>query len=144
MKMEAIKAGCDYAVGLDEEGFLAEGSTENVAVVTAESVLRFPEFERTLSGITASRVFSLAKRLVEEKVLEDVVFSKILPEQAHGAREMFLTGTSINVLPVVLFDGKQIGGGIPGPVFSDLSRLIWEDMTTNESLLTPVNWDSAV
>jgi len=142
MKMEALKAGCEYSIALDEDGFLAEGSTENVGVVTPDGTLRFPEFDRTLSGVTAKRVFQLAQHLVKEKMLEDVKFARISPGEAYAAKEMFLTGTSLNVLPVVRFDGKQIGQGIPGPVYAGLSALLWEDMTRNHELLTPVQWNS--
>jgi len=142
MKIEALKAGCEYSIAHDEHGFLAEGSTENVGVVTPDGTLRFPEFDRTLSGVTAKRVFQLAENLVKEKMLEDVKFARISPEEAYGAEEMFLTGTSLNVLPVVRFDGRQIGKGIPGPVYAGLSALLWEDMTRNQELLTPIEWDS--
>ncbi|MCP4682928.1 MAG: aminodeoxychorismate lyase [Desulfobacterales bacterium] len=142
MNIEALKAGCRYSVALDEEGFLAEGSTENVGVLTADKILRFPGFERTLSGTTVNRVIHLARNLVKEKMIKDVKFSQIRPDDAYGAHEVFLTGTSLNVLPVVSFDAKPIGNGIPGPVYSRLSSLLWEDMTKNMELLTHVDWES--
>jgi branched-subunit amino acid aminotransferase/4-amino-4-deoxychorismate lyase len=142
MKKEAIDAGCQYSVALDEEGCLAEGSTENIGVVTDDGVLKFPGFERTLSGITVQRLFTLAEALVEEGVIKGVRFAKILPEAAYQSKEMFLTGTSLNLLPVVLYDGRRIGDGSPGPVYRRLSSLLWEDMTRNEALLTQIDWDS--
>ena len=140
MKLDAVQSGCPYAVGLDEDGYLAEGPTENVAVLTSDGVLRFPEFERTLSGTTASRVFHLAGKLVKQGLIRDVVFSRIPPDDAYRGKEMFLTGTSLNILPVVTYDGKPVGEGVPGPVYARLSSLLWRDMTGNRDLLTPVPW----
>ena len=138
VKMEAIEAEANYAVALDADGYLAEGSIENVAVLTADGILRFPGFEKTLSGVTANRIFQLAEKLVTEGVIKDVLFANILPEEAYRAKEIFLTGTSLNILPVVSYDGNPIGHGIPGPVYSRLSKLLWEDMTRNTDLLTEI------
>ncbi len=143
MKMEAIEAGCGYSVGLDEKGFLAEGSTENLGIITVEGVLKFPGLDTTLSGITEQRVFELARQLVQEGHFKDAVFGEIPPEEAYQAREVFLTGTSLDILPVVRFDSRTIGDGTPGPGYARLHRLLREDMRNNERLLTPVNWEDA-
>ena len=143
IKMGAIEANVPFAVALDEEGFLAEGSIENIAVLNAEGTLEFPEFERTLSGTTAERVFQLARRLVSEDVIKEVKFNRITLEEAYQAREIFLTGTSVNIIPVITYDGKRIGDGCPGPVYSRLSNLLWEDMTENLELLTEIDWEQA-
>lgn len=142
MKMEAIRAGCEYSVALDEDGFLTEGSTENIGAVTADGILKFPGFERTLSGITANRVFQLAGQLIKDGLIRDVRFGRISPEDAYEAKELFFTGTSLNILPVVSYDGRSIGEGVPGPVFSRLLSLLLEDMTKNEELLTEIEWES--
>ena len=143
MKKEAVEAGCKYSVALDEHGFLAEGSTENIGVLTKDSILKFPEFERTLSGKTVNRVFFLAGQLVGEGLIKEAKFAKIDPEEAYEAKEIFLTGTSIGVLPVVSYDGRRIGIGSPGSVYARLSSLLWEDMTQNRELLTEIEWDSS-
>ena len=143
MKMEAIEVGCKYSVALDEDGFLAEGSTENIGVITTDDILKFPGFERTLSGITVSRIFQLAGQLVKEDLIRDVEFAKISPEEAYQAKEMFLTGTSVNILPVANYDGRRIGQGKPGQVYARLSDLLWKDMTENQDLLTEIDWESA-
>jgi len=143
IKMGAIEANVPYGVALDEEGFLAEGSIENIAVLNADGILEFPGFERTLSGTTAERLFQLAKRLVSDDVIKEVKFNRITLEEAYQAREIFLTGTSINIIPVITYDGKRIGEGCPGPVYSRLSDLLWEDMTENRELLTEIDWEQA-
>lgn len=140
MKMEAIKAGCQYSVAVDEDGFLGEGSIENIGLLSAEGVLKFPEFEKILSGTTARRVFQLARKLVEEGVIKDVKFAKIPPQEASKAKEIFLTGTSLGIISVVSYDGGRVGLGVPGPVYSRLLSLLWEDMTENQDLLTELDW----
>lgn len=141
MKMEAVQAGYGYSVGLDENGFLAEGSTENLGVVNAEGILKFPGFETTLSGITEKRVYELAHQLVGEGLLTDVRYGQISTDEAYHSREVFLTGTSLNILPVVEYDGRKIGDGSPGPAFARLSELLRLDMHENKALLTPVDWE---
>lgn len=138
MKMEAVKAGCKYSVNLDEEGFIGEGSTENICIVSEDGYLRIPEFENTLAGTTAGRVFQLALALEHEQTIKGVQFAKISQEDVYHSSEVMMMGTSINLVPVVRFDGKVIGKGVPGPVHSRLSDLLWKDMTGNKELLTDV------
>ncbi len=141
MKMEAINEGCHYSIGLDEDGCLAEGPTENLGVLSADGILKFPGFEKTLAGTTVKRIIELARALVKEKVLKGVQFAKIPLEEAFLSSEVMLLGTSINLLPVVSFDGRRIGNGSPGPAYWKLSDLLWKDMTENEDLLTEIGWD---
>jgi branched-subunit amino acid aminotransferase/4-amino-4-deoxychorismate lyase len=77
---------------------------------------------------------------VEENVIRGVEFAKILPAEAYQAKEIFLTGTSLDILPVVNYDGKSIGGGVPGPVYPRLLFLLRKDMTENQDLLTKLDW----
>lgn len=141
MKREALSAGYDYAVALDENGFLAEGATENVGILSADGYLRFPGFERTLAGITVQRVAELARGLEKEGMIKGTKFTGITPEQAYQAKEFFIMGTSITVLPVREYDGKTIGKGRPGPVFAGLSELMEKDMLENPELLTQCEWE---
>jgi branched-chain amino acid aminotransferase len=138
MKMDAIKGGCKYSIGLDNEGFIAEGSTESIGIVSQDRILKFPGFDQTLPSITVERIFELAEALRNEGIIQDVQFAKIPLEEAYGSSEVMLVGTSINVLPVVSFDSHTIGDGSPGPVFKRLSQLLWTDMTENRELLTPI------
>lgn len=142
MKMEAIQSGSLYSVTLDEEGYLAEGSTENIGVLSKDGILKFPGFDKTLAGITVKRIFELAQTLVEDGVIQGVHFAKIPLEEAYICSEVMLFGTSIMILPVVSFDGRRIKGGSPGPVYSKLSSLLRKDMTENQDLLTKIEWKS--
>ena len=84
----------------------------------------------------------MARRLASEGHIRGVEFAKIPLKEAYAAREIFLTGTSLNILPVVSYDGKRIGTGMPGEAVRRLSHLMLEDMTQNQELLTPVHWET--
>jgi branched-chain amino acid aminotransferase len=142
MKMEAVGSHCQYSVALDEEGCLAEGSTENIGVLSEDGILKFPGFEKTLAGVTVKRIFELAATLIKDQIIKEIQFAKIPVEQAYLSSEVMLFGTSINILPVVSFDGKRIGDGGPGPVYRRLLDLLWKDMTENQNLLTQIEWGS--
>ncbi len=129
MRKEAAEAGVDYVVSVDERGCLAEGAAENVGLVTAEGDLVFPRFDRVLSGITLSRVLQLTDR---------AQVGDIPLEEAYRAREMMLLGTSLDILPVVEFDGRPIGEGVPGPVARRLRQLIIRDILNNLAASTNV------
>jgi len=141
MKMEAINAGYKYSVNIDDNGFLGEGSTENIAIMSEDNRFKIPSFEHTLAGTTAKRVMELADTLVKDRIIKGAGFGRISPEDVYRSREVMLMGTSINVLPVVNFNGKIIGSGSPGPVYSKLSGLLWKDMRENKDLLTDIEWE---
>ena len=138
MAMEAKRAGAHYAVILDEKGCLAEGSAENIAVVSKNRELLFPEFDRILKGLTVSRAAELAGELLDTGEITDIRFTDLRPEEAFGAREVLILGTSVDALPVVKIDDHTIGDGKPGPVFAKLRQLIINDMTANPDIITRV------
>lgn len=142
MKKEAVDLGADFAVSLDEKGFLTEGPTENVGIVSKAGELLIPRFSRTLKGITVTRAMDLAQGLIGRE-LTSAVEADITREQAYDAAEIFIFGTFFNIFPVVKYDGKMIGTGRPGPVFSRLIKLLVEDQLHNRTMLTPVRPETA-
>ncbi|MFP3929153.1 MAG: aminotransferase class IV [Desulfobacteraceae bacterium] len=140
MKMEAVQAGCEFAVALDEEDCLTEGATENIGVVSKEGVLQFPGFDRTLAGTTVARAHALGEALVDQGLIAGVEFARITLDEAYAAREVMMLGTSIDILPVVKFDGRTIGEGRPGPVAAGLLELLSKDMRENREYLTELDW----
>jgi branched-chain amino acid aminotransferase len=110
-KWRARKAGYDEIVLVDEEGFLAEGPTTNLFLVDAEGRLCTPSQERVLWGVTRRSILELAKhdgiRAVE---------CAIRPEALFDAAEVFLTGTTAGVWPVISVDGRPVAEGRSGPV----------------------------
>ena len=138
MKKEAVDAGVQYTVSIDENGFLGEGSTENIGLVTPDRTLKFPRFARILKGTTVTRVAELAESLVVNGKLEQVVFEDITLNEAYSGAEILLFGTTFDILPAVIFDGHAIGSGRPGEIYQLLLELLTRDIETNSALLTPV------
>lgn len=124
---EALLKGADYGLTLDEEGMLAEGAMESLALVTDQGTLLLPPGDRVLPGITSARVQELAPALVGE-VLTGIKVAKFGPEDVARAREVLLLGTSIDVLPVTRFDGRPVADGRPGPAARALLDLVRQDV----------------
>ncbi len=108
---EAALAGYDEAILLDTDGYVAEGSGENIFIVK-NGVLQTPPLSSpVLAGITRDTVLRLAKDLAipvrEEKFTRDTMYL---------ADELFMTGTAAEVTPVREVDNRRIGRGEPGPV----------------------------
>ena len=114
---EAKAAGCDEALLLDTQGFVAEGSGENIFLVS-EGRLMTPTPTVALDGITRRTILVLAATR-EVPVQEN----QIPRDQVYIADEVFLTGTAAELTPVCEVDGRRIGKGTPGT----LTRQLQED-----------------
>ncbi|CUS33440.1 D-alanine aminotransferase [Candidatus Nitrospira nitrosa] len=112
---EARKAGVFEAI-LVRDGLVMEGAVSNVMAVQGGVLVTAPESPRILSGVTRTVVLQLARR--EEVVVEERFMSI---DSLYQADEVFLTGTTLEVLGVVQIDGKSIGNGRPGPVTQALA-----------------------
>lgn len=110
-KMEAEEVGAHASVWVDEEGYVAEGPNVNVAFVTRELELVLPVFDKILSGCTAMRLLELAPKLVEEGKLKGVRVGNLKVEEAKAASEMMWVGSTLPVMPIVMWDGQPIGDG---------------------------------
>ena len=108
MKKEALDSNLDFTISLDEQGYIAEGSTENVGCVTQDNELVIPPFERTLQGITVSRTLELAKKLVKEGVLKGIANRSLKLEEFKAAKEIHIYGTTADAIPVGQFDGRTL------------------------------------
>jgi branched-chain amino acid aminotransferase len=117
---EALSGGADEALLLDPEGFVAEGSGENVFLVK-DGVLYTPDVTACLNGITRSTILSLASELgikfVEKRITRDEVYI---------ADEAFFTGTAAEVTPIREVDGRSIGIGSRGPVTEKLQKAYFD------------------
>jgi branched-chain amino acid aminotransferase len=139
MKKEAVDLSVDFVVAFDEKGFLAEGATENVGIVTRQRELLFPKLEGILSGTTMLRVMELAKkRLLKTGELTKVGFEDISRRDVRNAAEILIVGTTPNVTMVREFDGKPVGTGKAGRIYEKLSDLLLEDIHSNINVLTKV------
>jgi len=107
---EALNDGYDEALLLDPEGYVAEGSGENIFVVR-DGVIYTPEVTSALNGITRKTIFVLAK-----DAGYDIVEKRITRDEIYIADEAFFTGTAAEVTPISELDNRTIGSGSRGPV----------------------------
>lgn len=138
MKKEAVDLKVDFVAGFDDRGFLTEGASENLGIVTKRGALLFPRLEYILAGTTMLRVMELARGLVKSGDLTHVGFDNVGRKDIRNAAEMLIVGTTHNVAAVREFDGKRIGDGKPGPVYAKLNALFLNDLHHNAKALTPV------
>jgi branched-subunit amino acid aminotransferase/4-amino-4-deoxychorismate lyase len=138
LKREALARGWDYGLGLDDEGFLAEGSTENVGLVDAAGRLLLPLPHHILEGTTVRRATELAAGLVDAGRLAGVEHRALSLEDLEQAREVMLFGTTLDVLPVTRLEGRPVGDGQPGAVARQLLELLRQDVLQNHEMSTPV------
>ena len=125
---EALDSGCDEALLLDNEVYVAEGSGENVFLIK-DGVLHTPELTSCLAGITRSTVFTLAKELGLQ-ILE----RRITRDEVYIADEAFFTGTAAEVLPIQSLDGRTIGGGSRGPITEKIQSAYFDQVRGNRSV----------
>ncbi|KAH7861257.1 hypothetical protein Vadar_023886 [Vaccinium darrowii] len=126
--MEAEEKGAFASIWVDDDGYIAEGPNVNVAFITHDKELIMPIFDRILSGCTALRLLELAPKLVEQGILKSVGTGNLTVEEAKGAAEMMYVGSTLPVLPIIMWDDKPIGDGKVGEVTMALSDLVWDDM----------------
>lgn len=116
---EAAHAGDAFEALFVRDGVIIEGSHSNVFAVIDGTVITYPPCNYILTGITRNFVIGLAAEFgipVQER--------PIYVEQLDRVDELFLTGTTTDVMPVVSLDGRQVGNGRPGPV----TRRLVEEM----------------
>ncbi len=117
---EAVEAGCDEALLLDHEGYVAEGSGENIFIVRGGK-LYTPDLTSALEGITRESIFTIAR----ENGL-DVIEKRITRDEVYVADEAFFTGTAAEVTPIREVDGRTIGNGGRGPITEKLQSLYFD------------------
>jgi len=119
-KREALKDGYDEAMLLDTEGYVAEGSGENVFMVR-KGIIKTPPLTSILEGITRETIIQLAAergmRIVEERFTRD---------ELYIADEAFFSGTAAEITPIREVDNRTIGMGKPGPVTKQLQASFFD------------------
>ncbi len=136
-KREAIAAGFDEALLLDAEGFLTEGSGENLFMVKDE-VIKTTPLTSVLNGITRKTVMEYFARKNTP-----VVETRFTRDELWCADEIFLTGTAAEITPVKEIDYRLIGkgshAGKPGPVTAELKRT-FQAIVRGEITHYPQSW----
>ncbi len=119
---EALDCGCEEALLLDNEGYVAEGSGENIFVVR-DGIIYTPELTSCLDGITRATIFTLAAECGYE-----IREKRITRDEIYIADEAFFTGTAAEVLPIRELDGRNIGEGKRGPITEKLQSLYFKSV----------------
>lgn len=118
---EAAQDGYQEALLLDVDGFVAEGSGENIFIIR-NGKLYTPDLTSALEGITRDTIILLAK---EELGLE-VIEKRITRDEVYSADEAFFTGTAAEVTPIRELDNRAIGEGTRGPITEKLQSLYFD------------------
>ncbi len=138
---EALDSGCDEALMLDNEGYVAEGTGENFFLV-ADGVIHTPELTSCLAGITRDTLFQLA-----DEAGYEVRERRITRDEVYVCDEAFFTGTAAEVLPINSLDSRTIGAGKRGPVTERLQTAYFDQVRGKRNVfsewLTPVNGRAA-
>jgi branched-chain amino acid aminotransferase len=117
---EAIQCGYDEALLLDNEGYVAEGSGENIFIVR-DGIIYTPDSTSALEGITRDAIVQLANEagyVLKEK--------RITRDEVYIADEAFFTGTAAEVTPVRELDNRTIGSGERGPITEKLQTMFFD------------------
>lgn len=116
-KIEADRAGCLEAIMLNERGFVAECTGDNIFIVKKGTLLTPPPYDSILEGITRGTVLSLASGIgIPVKEISLTQFD------LYTADECFLTGTGAELIPVTTIDGRTIGSGGKHPVTDSIRK----------------------
>lgn len=124
---EALDAGCEEALLLDNEGYVAEGSGENVFVVR-DGKIYTPELTSCLEGITRDSIFRIAADLGYE-----IKERRITRDEFYVADEAFFTGTAAEVVPIRELDSRPIGSGSRGPLTEKLQSIYFDTVRGREA-----------
>lgn len=117
---EALTDGYDEALLLDNEGYVAEGSGENIFVIR-NGVIYTPDLTSALDGITRNTIMHLAKDIGVE-----VIERRITRDEVYIADEAFFSGTAAEVTPIRELDNRPIGNGSRGPITEKLQTMYFD------------------
>jgi branched-chain amino acid aminotransferase len=117
---EAIQDGYQEALLLDVDGFVAEGSGENIFIIRNGKLIT-PDLTSALEGITRDTIVQLATELGLQ-----IVEKRITRDEVYSADEAFFTGTAAEVTPIRELDNRAIGDGKRGPITEQLQSLYFD------------------
>ena len=130
--LEATEHGYDEGLLLDVDGFVAEGSGENLFMVKDGKIYE-PELTSALIGITRGSIIALA-----EEMGYQVAARRITRDDLYIADEAFFTGTAAEVTPIREVDGRMIGSGKIGPITTKLQKAFFDVVNGKNSKYS--NW----
>ncbi|MDI3257525.1 MAG: branched-chain-amino-acid transaminase [Kyrpidia sp.] len=116
-KIEAARAGALEALILNQDGYVCEGSGDNVFIVKNGRVITPPTYLGALEGITRNAIIEICRQ--EGIPVSEEPFTR---HDVFVADECFLTGTAAELVPVVEVDGREVGRGVPGEMTKHLTE----------------------
>ena len=119
---EALECGYDEALLLDNEGYVSEGSGENIFIVR-DGIIYTPDLTSALEGVTRDTIMVFARELGME-----VIEKRLTRDEVYIADEAFFTGSAAEVTPVVELDNRTIGTGRRGPVTRKLQNMFFDQV----------------
>ena len=126
-KTEAVENGYDEGIMLSPDGYVAEGSGENLFLVIGNKLVTPASYDSILVGITRGTVIKLAENELGIKAIE----RHVARVELYTADECFLTGTAAHITPVAEIDGRKIGNGEIGEITEKLQKLYSEVIRGN-------------
>jgi branched-chain amino acid aminotransferase len=111
---EAIEKGADEALLLDKNGYISEGSGENIFLVN-KNIISTPKTDHCLNGITRQSVIQIARDLGFEVTEKDITYDELV-----SSDEVFFSGTAVEITPISKIDQIAIGAGSIGPITKKL------------------------
>jgi branched-chain amino acid aminotransferase len=126
-RAEAIRAGAQEALLLNQQGHVAECSGDNIFFLRDNVVYTPPVSAGILEGVTRNVIMHLAREQLPLKV-EEQIFTVF---ELYRAEEVFVTGTGAELIGVIKIDGRTIGNGKPGPTTTKLTEIFREYASKN-------------
>ncbi|HLR67422.1 branched-chain-amino-acid transaminase [Virgibacillus alimentarius] len=125
VKLESTQSGADEALMLNDQGYVTEGSADNIFIVKNGVIITPPVYLGALEGITRNVIIDVARNLNYQ--IEERPFTT---HDVYIADEVFLTGTAAEVIPVIEVDGRPIQNGKPGEITKHLLHTFRDLVTT--------------
>jgi branched-chain amino acid aminotransferase len=125
-KREVVMAGYDEAILLDTDGYVAEGSGENIFIVE-KGIIKTTPLTSVLAGITRDSVMKIAKDLGIE-----VIEERFTRDELYIADEVFFSGTAAELTPIREVDNRTIGTGKPGPITKKIQETFFRAVKGEE------------
>lgn len=139
VKLEANQAGAEEALMLNDQGYVTEGSADNIFIVKNGVIHTPPVYLGALEGITRNAIIDVARAKGFE-----VRESPFTRHDVYVADEVFLTGTAVEVIAVVDVDGRVISEGKPGEVTTELLKEFRNIVTTDGVACYPTTTNHAI
>ena len=118
-KTEATLAGFDEAIMLTQDGYVSEGTGENLFLINQNTLITPPVADNNLTGITRDSAIKIAKEELGFHILE----RRIRRSELYFADEVFLTGTAAHIQSVGQLDNRDIGDGLPGKITNQINEV---------------------